>query len=202
LARPFALQFIPFLRDKVFSTVLDISDEELRTLSKCLVKELLNSMRFVLSRVFSINDVSYQLHRFELDVALVRIRSPIVERQLNGIDFLLEFISRLRSYRSSQRAVEFVNWINENTVLQKAFSSSAHPELMKRAGDIVRFVCMTNSLEIIHLDVIWTALERSLRFQSEAATVVLCASWMFCPSTPDFDASVEFLTFRRSFPPS
>ena len=182
LSRKFAQACLPQFRNVVFRRVLGLNDIELRTLSKRTVTDLVRTLQFVLTRIFPLDEVKLVLERFQLDVALLRLRSPIVERQLNGIDYLLTVItsfSRGRFLPSSQEpssstpSSKFVDWMDKHKVLELAFAPTAHPQLMKRASEIVCFMCLEARLNVHHLDVVWRALERSLRFRNDGTFAIL-----------------------------
>ncbi|ETO14020.1 ubiquitin domain-containing protein [Reticulomyxa filosa] len=101
---------------------------------------------------------------FIFQTALRRLTSQNIERRVNGVQHIVDICSWAgKSY--SPHALKFITskyllkWIEENKLLEILFGPKSHPQLMKQATDILKFISMEGGLTLGHLSIIWGALE-------------------------------------------
>ncbi|SPQ99121.1 unnamed protein product (mitochondrion) [Plasmodiophora brassicae] len=192
LTNEFAKQFIEDIVSSLTGTILSLTDVELRGLTKDFLSDFVMILRVPLLRISGKATAARRLDEFELDVALKRFRSPIVEKQLNGMEFLHDTMHVCKNndmYSRSCRSGadggwaavrwqwldshKFIVWMDEHHVWEDAFGEHAHPQLMKRASELLRFICREGELTFGHLDLIWSAIQRAIRWQDEIAAEIL-----------------------------
>jgi hypothetical protein len=67
-----------------------------------------------------------------------------------------------------------IDWIKDNQIMESIFGPNLHPDILKRAVDIPRFLAMCKQLDRKYLDMIWDA------------AVVHIFLFIFTPPSPQF----------------
>ena len=176
LSRSFALRYIPLFRLALTETLLSLSDIELRGLSKEALEEMMKNMQEkVLTRIYAPRDASAFLECFALECAYKRFISPIVERRINGMSYLQDYASQIRRPHTATwlSAQGFVEWVQNKRILAESFGAQGHPELMRKSAELLRFIASEQRLETTHLDLLWRALEASMRRCDEARLAII-----------------------------
>ena len=179
--RQLAYDYLPTFHFLVFATLLDLTDVELRQLSKELLEDIVKAVQRLLTRFCNARQMQAYIDDFSLACAVKRLRCSVVERRVNGMNWLQDYISSLKRFPSlsslSNVGTSTTSWltpqqmivyIEQHGVLQTALSlSTSHHELMKRSTDIFKLLATENALDTRHLDLIWHALTSAMRRDDE-----------------------------------
>ena len=178
--RQLAFDYLPTFHFLVFSTMLDLTDVELRQLSKELLEDVVKSVQRLLTRFCTARQNQAYIDDFSLACAVKRLRCSVVERRVNGMNWLQDYIASLKRFPSLASLTnvgtsntwlspaQMIAYIEQHGVLQTALSlSTSHHELMKRSTDIFKLLATENALDTRHLDLIWHALTAAMRRDDE-----------------------------------
>lgn len=168
-ARPFARELYTSAMYWALRAVLATDEAGLRVLSKKIVSDLTKGCGVLLGRVCSPTTVSRVRHQFRLALALRCLSSVVLERQLDGMQYLEDeadlLFSKSRSgWLTTKRLTE---WIAANRVLERIFARGTHYELVRRAGSLVLFLVRKECFTADTLALVWGA-----RHVSDEATVL------------------------------
>lgn len=183
--------------------LLGLSDEELkqaerRTLQECVAfaQELLRGAD------------PRAADALLLSVVAKMLRAPTLEKRLAGISDLRELVlpflaapnasttpagggggsmggGALRLHSTS--AEELRAWLREQRVLEEVFGPSMHPELVRRAGDLVKFAAgEARSLERPLLDLLWDAAVRHATLAPAVHDVLVQLASFLAPADLDY----------------
>jgi ubiquitin C-terminal hydrolase len=179
LSKPFAATFVSRFANAVFETVLAFSDVEMRYLSKEIMDSLLENLERIMRRGMQRNDVGTAMEKFSLDSALRRFQSQVIERKINGLSFIASKATRIRRAYSNVN-MDFgdkgywisspkvlTQWIQENHIIEDIFhSKDPHIELIKRSGEILKFLCSEKALTTGFLNDLWNSILKYLMLDS------------------------------------
>ena len=178
--RQIAYDYLPTFHFLAFATLLDLTDVELRQLSKELLEDVVKAVQRLLTRFCNTRQMQAYIDDFSLACAVKRLRCSVVERRVNGMNWLQDYISSLKRFPSLSSLShvgsstawltpqQMIAYIEQHGVLQTALSlSTSHHELMKRSTDIFKLLATENSLDTRHLDLIWHALTSAMRRDDE-----------------------------------
>ncbi|ETO31823.1 hypothetical protein RFI_05294, partial [Reticulomyxa filosa] len=161
--------FILPLHDRVWKTLESMTDVELRDLKKEILTRIVQSMEELLRREKTEEEVAQITETFQLAMALRRLTSQTIERRVNGVQHIAWVCVHARRAHPSSSSLKFITvefllkWIEENKLLETLFGPKSHPQLMKQATDILKFICVDSTLTLDHLSIIWGALERAAK---------------------------------------
>ena len=172
-----AQQYLPLCHFLAFATILDLTDVELRQLSKEHLEDVVKAVQRMLGRFHFPRHIQAFVDDFGLACAVKRLRCSVVERRVNGMGFIQDYIALLKRFptlsSSSPLSSTSTTWLTSAQVLayierehllEDALSvSTGHHELMKRSVDILKFFASESALENRHLDLIWTALSWAMK---------------------------------------
>ncbi|ETO34402.1 ubiquitin domain-containing protein, partial [Reticulomyxa filosa] len=163
-------EYVLPLHDRVRSTLESMTDVELRDLKKEILSRIVEAMEGLLQREKSEAEVAQITETFQLamGLSLRRLTSQTIERRVNGVQYIASVCSHTRkgyhSHSMKFMTAEFLfKWIEENKLLEILFGPKSHPQLMKQATDILKFICLESVLTVNHLAIIWSALERAAK---------------------------------------
>ena len=178
--RQLAYDYLPTFHFLVFATLLDLTDVELRQLSKELLEDVVKAVQRLLTRFCNTRQMQAYIDDFQLACAVKRLRCSVVERRVNGMHWLQDYISSLKRFPSLASLSnvgstttwltpqQMIVYLEQHGVLQTALSlSTSHHELMKRSIDIFKLLATENALDTRHLDLIWHALTSAMRRDDE-----------------------------------
>mmetsp|Transcript_13360 Transcript_13360/g.25089 ORF Transcript_13360/g.25089 Transcript_13360/m.25089 type:complete len:2359 (+) Transcript_13360:2657-9733(+) len=157
----------------VTQTLLGMSDEDLRTTSKEDLKSVIDYLQTLLERIYSEEKLGEILESFELDLAFKCLKSPYLEKRINGLREIIikitqakrkdeedirttTFISQTH-YRDTAKWLNtkrFLEWADANQPLQVIYGDNSHPELVKRSAELLRFLYLNQRLSRQEFDVI------------------------------------------------
>ena len=167
LARPFAMVLIPRVVIDCLKCTLSVDERGLRTLKKSTVSALVSVAGLVLQRVCRTSTASRVKEQYRLAIALMFVRSGLLERQLEGLQYIVDATKDVRRDGSHWlRPTGFASWVQSSRLLVHVFSHRSHYELLKRCAEVLKFLLSHDLLENEQLDVIWAA-----RNTSDEATV-------------------------------
>ena len=179
MSRPLACHFLPLFHYLTFCTLLDLTDVELRQLSKEWLEEIVKSVTRLLTRLFYARQVQAYVDDFSLACAVKRLRCSVVERRINGMAFIQDYIALLKRFPTLSSSLsptsttwltaqQVLTYIEREHILEDALSvTSGHHELMKRSTDILKLFASENCLENRHLDLIWRAMTWAMKRDDE-----------------------------------
>ncbi|ELR25257.1 uncharacterized protein ACA1_290210 [Acanthamoeba castellanii str. Neff] len=174
--------FLPQL-EVIFTIMLGLGDEELRTVKKEDVEEIVRHFEAILKE-YAYTETWEKSERFCLAFALKCFRSTNLEKRLHGLSYIEEAISMTQrrkyqqwddgmsytgytnpTYRAPQVArwmdsKYLLAWIQENQIIERLFQSKLsdmHPELIKRSKNLLKFMASEKFLNQGHLDMMWKA---------------------------------------------
>ena len=184
--RQLAYDYLPTFHFLVFATLLDLTDVELRQLSKELLDETVKAVQRLLTRFCNARQMQAYVDDFGLACAVKRLRCSVVERRVNGMHWLQDYIASLKRFPSLSSLsnagstatwltpVQMIAYVEQHGVLQTALSpSTSHHELMRRSADVFKLVAGEAALDTRHLDLIWHALTAAMRRDDETQLTAL-----------------------------
>ncbi|PRP81656.1 hypothetical protein PROFUN_01163 [Planoprotostelium fungivorum] len=101
----------------------------------------------------------------QLTIAIQCIQSPIFDKRMFGLQHVNEVASVIRSFSNNSSAPireikwltpdGMIEWLKHNRVLHHLYGTSAHHELLKRSGEVIRLMARHNQLTLQDLEEIW-----------------------------------------------
>lgn len=159
--------------ETVTQTLLGMSDEDLRTTSKEDLKSVIDYLQTLLERIYSEEKLGEILESFELDMALKCLKSPYLEKRINGLrEIIIKISQAKRKDEEDIRAITFISqthyrdtakwlntqrfleWADAHQPLQVIYGDNSHPELVKRSAELLRFLYLNQRLSRQEFDVI------------------------------------------------
>ena len=143
--RQLAYDYLPTFHFLLLATLLDLSDVELRQLSKELLEELLKCLQRLLSRFCNARHMQAYMDDFSLAMAVKRLRCSVVERRVNGMNWLQDYITSLKRFPSLASLShvgtsstwltpqQMIVYIEQHGVLQTALSLSTSHQRVDEA---------------------------------------------------------------------
>ena len=149
--------------DKVFDTVMRMSDEDLKNDFRAASDSVL--FMSTLYRYSQRADAGQVADMRRLQFALKGFRSPFLERRLNSLNDINDIIEVLDSKDPSVRDEEYgpfwvtkdfmCNWLAENDILDSIFTRNLHLEILKRSYRILCFLALHERLGCREIEMIW-----------------------------------------------
>ena len=157
LHKNFAETFVPQLKEAVSSCILNAPAQSLRDIRKERIDGIIRSLDSLLKRVCKKEDREKQINVLKLDFALLCVKSPFLERRIQGIKEISGLIKDVRVYGSKSFSPEFlVEWIRANNVFEFIFSAKhCHIQLVQRTSDLMKLFISTNQLTKEEMDMFW-----------------------------------------------
>ena len=159
--------------EAAIQSVLESSEEEIRTFTKAEVQNLVKVLESLTERYLKDENSQHgeKVELFRLDLALKCIKSPYLERRIHGLMDIIEIIdtSKLKedeltryhyiyyphqSWLSSARLIE---WLQAHNLLDIIFGEKSHPELVKRSGALLKLLYRKDMFTRTDLDAVWAA---------------------------------------------
>ena len=148
-----------------------LSEKEIKDLSKEDISSSLEFMRRFLKMIYTEDEVSQTIEKHMIHLSLILLKSPFLEKQLNGLADIKRLIERVNqasnnynnSYRDKEpmQALRWLNaellskWIIDNKILEMILSENAHAELVKRLGTILIFLAKQKKINPDIIDLLW-----------------------------------------------
>jgi len=181
--------WLPQISNTVTSRIRQITDDELKTLDRESLSETVRQLELLQltasldARGQSSPAVAAQLAEFveklSLDIALRLLTCKLLEKRINGVAELRDWIERIRrrEYPQSFPVVHqhhynrvqlpepsrfltsqfLAAWMEENKVVDVLLGASSHHEIVKRSPPLLKFLAANQALSTDHLDVLWTS---------------------------------------------
>lgn len=138
-----------------------IDNTEIKELEKRKVKEAIDIL-VAIKR--SLGEKSSDINRFrdqqELTLAAKFIRSPFLQKRIQGLNDLKEFSKRLHSNKYAEVGMDsksFCNWLIEEKVIPHIFGESCHGQLVQRSTELLRLMSQYNKLPVEYVDILWNS---------------------------------------------
>jgi len=80
--------YVTQLEKRTLETLINLTEEELKPIRKSDIEDIVNSLEVLLADVISADDAAERLEKFCLDFSLKCIRSSLVEKRVNGLQYL------------------------------------------------------------------------------------------------------------------
>lgn len=123
LHKGFAEDYVPKLRDAVSSCILNAPAQSLRDIRKERIDGIIRALDCLMKRVYKKEDREKKINVLKLDFALLCIKSPFLERRIQGIKEISGVIKDVRVFGSKSFSQEFlVDWVRSNNVFEFIFS--------------------------------------------------------------------------------
>lgn len=164
----FVKEFAPKLADGVFDRLRAITEDELKTVDRDGLYELVRGVEALLT-AGEVKGVAERVERLQLDLVLRLLQSRLLEKRINGMNELratLERVTRAEAPEYAQfRAAEarvvtsklLLKWLADNGVADLVLGPSSHHELIKRAPTLLKFLARHNALENSQLELLWSS---------------------------------------------
>jgi ubiquitin carboxyl-terminal hydrolase 34 len=158
----FAMEYVPKLKQLFISYFLDSPQTLIREFNKEKIAIMSNIMEFVLKRLHTIPEKAAIIEDLHLKLSLKCFESPYLEKRIQGLKGILESIKSFRYPNWQHNASNaLVDWILRNNIIQGIFGTKGHHQLIQRSSEILRLLSNENALTEEHLEMIWSATERS-----------------------------------------
>lgn len=162
LSDTFAKQWIPQVKDVVFSRFLDSTEQELKDTNKLSITKLIELMGDLLQKAYPSLEAGEMIEKFRLSVALKCLSSVSFEKRLNGIMELNELVEMVMRREANQvegtvwlDAEYLINWIKEHQILSRIFGAYIHSEMLKRSVEIFVMFSHHGEMDDKLLDLLW-----------------------------------------------
>mmetsp|Transcript_12467 Transcript_12467/g.20271 ORF Transcript_12467/g.20271 Transcript_12467/m.20271 type:complete len:3278 (-) Transcript_12467:248-10081(-) len=171
------------IRKGMLPTILNLKDERLKNEDTKTIGDIVHMVETLCLAAGS-TEVPELIEKFRLDLALKCFISPILEKRLIGLNDIKDTIANIlkkdeymrklqtdRNFQPStpQQNVPFpvqyldttfmVQWLHKNRIMQRLFSENIHEEVLRRSGDIVKFLAHFQELENRDIDLIWDSIQ-------------------------------------------
>jgi len=165
--RPFLKPFILSLHQAVSELFRSYNDHHLRMLARDDLEAVAKVMEGLLTRGHGTPVAMSQTEKFMLDVSIKRFRCPMVERRLNGLQYIQDLTNAISkgNYRCQGWLTPkiLVEWLSEQQVLEGCLTiHHPHPEMIKKAADLVKFLCSERMMTSYHMDLVWNCLKSAM----------------------------------------
>jgi len=176
LSYSFVKKLVSELKPVVLPHILELTDEELKGVSRKTIHVITHCMATLYNYV-RMKDVPLIVNKFDLAIAYKFLLSPFLEKRLTGLSDLKNFIvsiTRKEEYyaklmagnRSASNSSDpyshicidaktMVDWLTSKSIMEHIYVTSVHQELLKRAGEIPRFLALQGALRPQHIDMMW-----------------------------------------------
>ncbi|PRP88236.1 ubiquitin domain-containing protein [Planoprotostelium fungivorum] len=152
------------MKNNVTTRILNCTDEEFKGEDRRVISDIKATMEEVLPVFFDGATASTWSSNFSLQVAYKYFTSSSLERRLWGLGDIKDAIHDMLKRLPNQDATyaknsiyEMVQWIREHGIIENLYGSNLHQQLLKRSGDIPRFLSYHDHLENKDIDIIWEA---------------------------------------------
>lgn len=162
------------LQEATVTSMLNITDEELRISQKQDIKHMMSYLESLLEKTYDETSVGEILENFELGLAYKCLVSPYLEKRINGLSEIINKISqaKMKDYNEQKYSSSFIykssgecskwltssyllEWVDKKDIIGVLFGSSSHPELIKRSHELIRFLYTNNRFSRDNIDLIW-----------------------------------------------
>lgn len=162
----FATPFIKELAGVVFPLITNISDDELKALTREDLHEIVKSIETLL-HLTKDPSIYESIEKLGLDIALRQLNSKLLEKRINGINDLNLFVQRVSEghmhargrYDNNQlhylNAKSMIEWIASKDLVKVILGPHSHHEIMKRSPTILKFLAKHDALRGEDLDLLW-----------------------------------------------
>jgi len=173
-------QLSTMLCDCVSARLKNLTEEEIRGVSKGLVNMLLSRLETLLTKVWPKMRVAQFVEQTALDVAHKYFKSKYLDCRVMGLNDLREIIAAVRSMDSYQqrkksawtfslespptRAYRWISpdhligWLEKYDILEECLGGEhSHSQLLRRTTDIIIFYSQEEKLTPRHLERLWGA---------------------------------------------
>ena len=154
------------LRDAIFETLLNMSEEDLRPINNTEIERVISSLEDLELVNRRVHTKPYET--FVLDFSLKCLRCSILPKRLHGIDSIDQIAQtsqqqeQLRQYHDARYVVEscitpaeLAAWIVSNRILEIIYGKKTHEELVRRSKDILVLLARENALSDELMDLVW-----------------------------------------------
>jgi len=110
------------------------------------VSDVIQQLKLLYGRNGSYYKVVTDLEYLDLELSYRYFKSPFFEKKLKGLSSLkeqLELIGRGKEHLSPS---DYFAWTMQNNFLQEVFGDGMHPELLKRAYEVLKLFCEQKTL--------------------------------------------------------
>jgi hypothetical protein len=188
------------LKQAAYDKLMPLKDFKLKYVKKEHIESIVRPLTKILDNVFTREECGRFIEILCLEVALNSLRSSFFDKKLYGLNYISEMVDMVR--RGEDSSLEstvmvtggegvyrglgptarwvtrayLVQWIQSNNVLETVFGNAAHPQLIRRAGDLIRLLARQNELTEQHLDLILSRAKDCHETQAASVLTVLTES--------------------------
>jgi len=170
----FAMSYIPSLTKAVQSYLIEAPSGITREFSREQIEQTLLFLEGLLKRLYTIQEKNRVLEEFNLKLSLKLFKTPYLDRRIQGLKGIIDTVKNAKfSQYKPGKSEELAQWIKDNQILEDIFGSSAHYQLIQRAGELIRNQANENMLSTEIIEEIWKASEKNDEDMSGAVYKVL-----------------------------
>jgi len=190
--------------------LLHLQDIKLKAVKKEHIEAIIRPLTRLLDGVMKRSEVGEIVETTCLAVALNSFRSPYFDKKLYGLNYISEMVENVKraedtnpdefSFKSSARWVTrlyLVEWIQSNHILETVFGESAHPQLIQRAGDLIKLLAQQGALQMEQLGMILARAKDC--HETQAASVFGVLSTCACHLSLEFQHHIEAFVTQIPF---
>ena len=160
--KPFADQYIKDVNEAVYEFVFKNNTESnIRQLNKEKLDNIYNSLGDMLKRIYPVGIKNNLIEEYQLQLSLLCFKSEILEKQLQGLKQICEILKNAKQQVNNNSNNKKLNtlkqqqWLTENKIFDLLFNVTQHDLLIKKAGDLIKFMVQESILNESHLEKIW-----------------------------------------------
>lgn len=151
------------LKFKIFLKVQKMSDEEVRILQRHDLRSLFCVFENFLQKLYNYAKAGQIIENCELDLSFRLLTSKYLEKRIMGIVDLNQKIAKNKEKMPYHSLAEIgklgsqnlVAWIESHQVIEIVFGSSTHPEIIKRSGELLKFLYSNSRFTRNNISKLW-----------------------------------------------
>ena len=158
LSPPYARTILPRMYGSATVCVQRMGDPEIRDINKGMVSEVQDLLQDAFKVCFSDALAEALSLEFGLLTGLRRLKSPSLDRRINGINHISDTLDTLALTGRHWHPVEYVQYARKHDILSECLAANKmHPELARGCRNVVVTMLNQNAMRESDFDLLWEA---------------------------------------------
>ncbi len=143
-------------KEAFLTRVKSLDDKDIKDMGKEQVAASMTLMRGFLRLIHTEEETASIVQDNELAISLKFLKSPALEKRLNGLAEIKRMIDRADPPLEAGLSADYlVKWIVEHGILEMILNDSAHPELVRRTAHILTFLARHGAVTVEIIELLW-----------------------------------------------
>ena len=156
LYRPFAINYIPKFKSAVINNILSSPPKNIRNFNREKIYSIFSNLDNLLKRYYSLWEKYEIIENFFMDLSLICIKSNFLDRKIQGLKNLDEFIGNIKENRvKTIKITEICQWIKKHEILEFILDNF-HTQIVQRLSGFFKFLLEENIILEEHIERIWS----------------------------------------------